>query len=407
MNKEVDILVIGGGAAGFFSAIHAKATKPKASVVILEKSNKLLSKVLVSGGGRCNVSHNQPDLSELLKAYPRGKSLLKWVLRKWGVVNTVRWFESHHVSLKTEEDGRMFPSTNDSSTIANALLVAAQNLGIEIITGNGLESLLPIENEFVVQTKEFEFAAKSVIIACGGFPKIEQYQFISNLGIQIEPPVPSLFTFNIPDTQLYDLKGVSTPWGRVKVSGLDGWFEGPIMITHWGLSGPAILKASAFLARELHSSAYKYTVLTDWTGMGEEAAREHYISYLLMHSARQISNANPFEFPRKLWEFLLDRAEIKPDKLCRDLSKSEKNKLLEVCVRSEYKANGKTTFKEEFVTAGGVALSEIDANTMQSKKIPNLYFAGEIIDMDGITGGYNFQAAWATGYIAGSSSVKR
>jgi predicted Rossmann fold flavoprotein len=199
---------------------------------------------------------------------------------------------------------------------------------------------------------------------------------------------------------------VSSPWGRVKVKGLDGWFEGPVLITHWGVSGPAILRASAWLARELHNLNYHFSVLIDWTGMGQERASEHFISHLLMNSAKQIGNANPFLFPRKLWEYLIDKSNIPVDKTCRDLSKNEKNKLLELCIRSEYQTKGKTTFKEEFVTAGGVALGEIDSNTMMHKNIPGLFFAGEIIDMDGITGGFNFQAAWATGYIAGSSAAK-
>jgi predicted Rossmann fold flavoprotein len=202
------------------------------------------------------------------------------------------------------------------------------------------------------------------------------------------------------------MQGISTPWGRIKVAGHEGWYEGPILITHWGLSGPAVLKASAFLARELQESNYNFSTLVDWTGLGEETAREHFVSHLLMHSAKQIGNANPFEFPRKLWEYLIETAGLDASKLCRNLNKTEKGKLLELCIRSPYNALGKTTFKEEFVTAGGIALKDIDANTMQAKNIPGLYFAGEIIDLDGVTGGYNFQAAWATGYVAGSSAVK-
>lgn len=400
-------MIAGGGAAGFFAAIHAKASKPNARIMIIEKSQKLLSKVLVSGGGRCNVTYNETDLEALLKNYPRGRTLLKWVLRKWGVLNTIRWFEAHGVELKTEDDGRMFPVTDDSRTVAGALLNAAEQLGIIIRTGTGIESILPENGIFRVQVTGKEIIlAKNVIIATGGFPKKEQYRFLQNLGLEISDPVPSLFTFNIPDKSLHELKGISSSWGRVKIKGLEGWYEGPVLITHWGISGPAVLKTSAYLARELRAMNYEFTAMVDWTGLGEEEAREHFISHLLMNSAKQICNANPFSFPRKLWEYLLAKSGIPNDKLCRDLNKNEKNKLLENCIRTELKASGKTTFKEEFVTAGGVSVNEIDANTMQSKKIPGLFFAGEVIDMDGITGGFNFQAAWATGYIAGSSAVK-
>lgn len=399
-------MVVGGGAAGFFSAIHAKASKPAAKVAILEKSQKLLSKVLVSGGGRCNVTHDETDLTELLKAYPRGKSLLKWALRKWGVSNTIRWFESHGVTLKTEEDGRMFPTTDDSRTIAGALLNAAEQLGIEIELGCGVHSIQPNSDGFKLETAAGNIQCKNLILACGGFPKYEQYLFLSQMGLEIVKPVPSLFTFNIPDPELHKLMGVSSPWGRIKVSGMDGWYEGPVLITHWGLSGPAVLKASAFLAKELNHTNYQFTTIVDWTGMGEETAREHFVSHMLMHAAKKIVNSNPFQFPQRLWEYLLAKAGIQEDKPTRDLSKSAKNKLLEYCIRSEFEARGKTTFKDEFVTCGGVSISEIDSNTMMSKKIPGLYFAGEIVDIDGITGGFNFQAAWATGYVAGSSAAK-
>lgn len=360
----------------------------------------------ISGGGRCNVTHNQTDLTELLKNYPRGKSLLKWVLRKWSVTNTIRWFETHGVQLKTEEDGRMFPITDDSRTIVGALQNAAEQLGVEVWLSCGIDHIEKNDIGFTCTQGNNHIQAKKIILASGGFPKSEQYQFLREMGLEIVEPVPSLFTFNIPQPELHALQGISTPWGRIKVEGHEGWYEGPILITHWGLSGPAVLKASAFLARELHETNYNFNALVDWTGMGEETAREHFVSHWLMHAAKQIGNANPFEFPRKLWEHLIETCGLDSSKLCRDLNKAEKGKLLERCIRSPYTALGKTTFKEEFVTAGGIALKEIDANTMQAKNIPGLYFAGEIIDLDGVTGGFNFQAAWATGYIAGSSAVK-
>ncbi|MBS3913768.1 MAG: NAD(P)/FAD-dependent oxidoreductase [Bacteroidetes bacterium] len=404
---EADLIIIGGGAAGFFSAIHAKASKPNSKVLILEKSNKTLAKVLVSGGGRCNVTFNQTDLSELISNYPRGRSLLKWVLRKWGVLNTIRWFEAHGVELKTEADGRMFPVTDSSATIVNALCNAASDLGVQTILETGIQKIEKTESGFLLYSNRNKtFSCKTVVIACGGFPKLEQFGFLSELGIEITPPVPSLFTFNIPDKQLHELMGLSVLEGRVKVTGIDKWFTGPVLITHWGLSGPAVLKTSAWLARELHAMNYQFEALVDWTSMGEEKAREVLGSAVLMHNARKISNTNPFDIPSRLWDFILKRSGVNGEKLCRDLSKTEKNKILENSIRCSFKANGKTTFKEEFVTAGGVSISEINIDNLECKKIPGLFFAGEIIDMDGITGGFNFQAAWATGYIAGSSAMK-
>lgn len=407
MKEKIDITVIGGGAAGLFSAIHAKATKPGFEVIILEKSNKLLAKVLVSGGGRCNVTYNETDLSKLLMNYPRGRQLLKWVLRKWGVANTIRWFEAHGVELKTEDDGRMFPVSNQSRTIAEALLNAAKNLNVDIRMNCGVRAVKKVQEGFeLILSDGNSILSKNVIVACGGFPKIEQFGFLQEIGLEITPPVPSLFTFNIPDPDLHKLMGVSSVWSRVKIKGLEGWQEGPVLITHWGLSGPAILRTSAFLARELYRLNYDFTAIVDWTGQGEEISREHFVSFLLMNSAKKIANTNPFPFPQKLWDYLIQKAGVEHSKICRDLSKSEKNKLLELCIRCEFDVKGKTTFKEEFVTAGGVSIAEIDPNTMQALSIPGLYFAGEIVDMDGVTGGFNFQAAWATAYIAGSSAAK-
>lgn len=400
-------MIIGGGAAGFFASIHAKATKNNLRVVIAEKSGKLLSKVLVSGGGRCNVTHNQTDNAELLMAYPRGRSLLKWALRKWSVTNTIRWFETHGVELKTEADGRMFPATDSSQTIANAILDSAEKLGVEVHTGLGLEKITVKDDGFhCLFNDKSEWISRRVIIATGGFPKKEQFDFITSLGIEIEDPVPSLFTFNIPDKDLHALMGISTIESKIKIESMPDWYEGPVLITHWGLSGPAVLKASSYLAKELHAANYKYTILVDWSAMGEETAREVLDSNLLMNSAKKLINTNPFDLPGRLWEFILQRSKVSAEKICRDLSKKEKNQILEQTVRCKFKANGKTTFKEEFVTAGGVITSEIDHDTMQSKKIKGLYFAGEVINMDGITGGFNFQAAWATGYLAGSSAAK-
>ncbi|MEK0420990.1 MAG: hypothetical protein RLZZ161_841 [Bacteroidota bacterium] len=411
---HTDLLIVGGGAAGYFAAIHAKTAKPAKKVLIIEKSNKVLAKVAISGGGRCNVTHNEPDLTAILEHYPRGRGLLKWALRKWGVTNTIRWFERHGVQLKTEEDGRMFPITDDSATVVDCLLHEAQRLGVECMTGTGIKEFETISPKGfrVITEKGDTIITKTLILACGGFPKLSQFEFVARHGIEISEPVPSLFTFNIPDKELHSLMGVSVPGCKVRVAGMDsgpekGWFSGPVLITHWGLSGPAVLKASAFLARELFAVNYDVTVLVDWTGMGEEKARSLWDADLLMNAAKKVGNTNPFHFPARLWSLMLSRSGVSEDCIVRDLSKQDKNKLLENCIRCSFSVKGKTTFKEEFVTAGGVSIVEIDKDTMECKKIPGLFFAGEIIDMDGVTGGFNFQAAWSTGYLAGVRAIEK
>jgi len=411
---HTDLLIVGGGAAGYFAALHAKTAKPAKKVFIIEKSNKVLAKVAISGGGRCNVTHNEPDLTAILEHYPRGRGLLKWALRKWGVTNTIRWFERHGVPLKTEEDGRMFPVTDDSATVVDCLLNEAERLGVECMIGTGLKAFEPIAPKGfrVLTEKGGVIITKTLILACGGFPKLTQFDFIANHGIEVTEPVPSLFTFNIPDKELHSLMGNSVPGCKVRVTGMDsgpekGWFSGPVLITHWGLSGPAVLKASAFLARELHAANYNVNVMVDWTGMGEEKARSLWESDLLMNAAKKIVNTNPFSFPSRLWNLLLQRSGVNEDTVVRELSKQDKNRLLENCIRCPFVVKGKTTFKEEFVTAGGVSIAEIDKDTLECRKFPGLFFAGEIIDMDGVTGGFNFQAAWSTGYLAGVRAIEK
>jgi predicted Rossmann fold flavoprotein len=411
---DTEILVVGGGAAGFFAAIHAKASKPAKRVHIIEKSNKVLAKVLISGGGRCNVTYNEPDLTAILEHYPRGRGILKWAIRKWGVTNTMRWFGRNGVPLKVEEDGRIFPVSDSSASIAGCLTSVAARLGVTWETHTGLKSIKPLEGggfEALTETGN-TIRTSVVLLACGGFPKLSMFSFITDLGIEVEPPVPSIFTFNIADPSLHALKGVSVPWGKVRVAGMDagnekGWFSGPILITHWGLSGPAVLKSSAWLARELAACNYSFTVLVDWSGLGEEKGRSLFEADLLMNSAKKIVNVNPFTLPSRLWEYLIVRAGINSDTVVRDLAKTDKNRLLEQCIRCLWQAEGKTTFKEEFVTAGGVASHEVDKDTLECRKVPGLYFAGEILDIDGVTGGFNFQAAWSTGYVAGVRAAEK
>jgi len=395
------IIVIGGGAAGFFAAINAAELNPGARVSIIEKSNKLLQKVLVSGGGRCNVTHACFENSLLVKNYPRGEKELRNVFSKFNTTNTIEWFKKRGVSIKTEEDGRMFPTTDNSQTIANCLLSAAEKLNVEIKLQVSVKEIVVHYKEFILRTDKGELVCDKLVIATGGNPKSESYDWLRKLGHTIIPPVPSLFTFNIQDKELHKLMGLSVTNAKVKVVNSKLQTEGPLLITHWGLSGPAVLKASAWGARLLNDLNYDFTITVDWLNkFKEDGLREELFFRKENLAAKQVLNTNPFELPKRLWEYFLNEANIKSETRWADLSKKQVNALLDVLIRDEYKVKGKTTFKEEFVTCGGVSLKEIDFATMQSKIVKNLFFAGEVLDIDGITGGFNFQSAWTTGWTA-------
>lgn len=394
------IIVIGGGAAGFFAAVNAAEFHPSARVTILEKSNKLLQKVLISGGGRCNVTHACFENGQLVKNYPRGEKELRGAFSKFTTTDTIEWFKKHKVVLKTEDDGRMFPITDNSETIADCLLDNAKKLGVEIKLQVHLKEIIPGET-FTLITDKDELHCDKLIIATGGNPNSAGYEWLRKLGHTIIPPVPSLFTFNINDRELNKLMGLSVPRAKVKVVNTKLQSEGPLLITHWGLSGPAVLKASAWGARTLNELHYDFTVQIDWLNKyKEEELREELLFQKENHASKQIINTNPFEFPKRLWEFFLRKAEVKDNTRWADVSKKQLSALLQVLIRDEYVVKGKTSFKEEFVTCGGISLKEVDFATMQSKKVPHLYFAGEILDIDGITGGFNFQSAWTTAWIA-------
>lgn len=401
--EAVNVMVIGGGAAGFFSAINAAGCNTNASVTILEKSAKLLSKVHVSGGGRCNVTHACFENGLLVKNYPRGEKELINVFSRFSTVDTIKWFEDKGIKLKTEADGRMFPVTNDSETIVNCLIQEAKKNNVVIKLSVGIEEVISNENgTFTLKAgRGGVFTCDKLIIASGGNPKDAAYDWLRKLGHTIIKPVPSLFTFNIPDKPLTQLMGVSVPLAKIKIAGIKLETEGPVLITHWGLSGPAVLKASAWGARQLHDLNYNFTVSANWLPkFTEEKLRIEFAEQRDENGAKMIINNCPFELPRRLWEYLIIKAKIAENMRWADLPKKNANILIAGLLNDEYRVQGKTTFKEEFVTCGGVSLKEIDFTTMQSKIIPGLYFAGEIIDVDGITGGFNFQNAWSTGWIA-------
>ena len=408
MNKK-RLLVIGGGAAGFFCAVNAARLNPELEVILLEKSSKLLSKVKVSGGGRCNVTHACFSIAEMIKKYPRGASFLKKAFHHFFTTDTISWFNERGVELKTEADGRMFPVSNSSQTIIDCLMKEANKYGVEIMMNAEVKQLTTGNEQFAIQLSgDKTINADYVCVASGGYPKTVQYEWLRSLGHYIEDPVPSLFTFNLPAGQagmpgnaITALMGVSVENAVVKIAGTKLVSEGPLLITHWGLSGPAVLKLSAWGARELAIGNWQFAILVNWVpDFNENSLRAKMQQLRFDIASQKIANRNPFGLPNRLWEFLLQQSGINGDLRWADVPAVLQNKLIKNLCVQEFKVSGKTTFKEEFVTAGGIDLSEIDFNTMQSKKIPHLFFAGEIINVDGVTGGFNFQNAWTTGWIA-------
>ena len=410
MQQQKLLIVIGGGAAGFFCAVNAARLHPLLKVVLLEKSSKLLSKVRISGGGRCNVTHACYSISDMIKKYPRGASFLKKAFHQFFTTDTIDWFAQRGVPLKTEPDGRMFPQSNTSQTIIDCLLDEAGKYKVEIVMNADVQTFyaandgLHQENFIIKLSDQKTIEADYVCIASGGFPKSSQFEWMTKAGHSIQVPVPSLFTFNIPQNQIVSLMGISVENATVKVVGSKLQQSGPMLITHWGLSGPAVLKLSAWAARELAQKDYHFTIHVNWLPAYNENTLKDKIQQVRFEIATQkIVNRNPFAIPSRLWEYFLQQCGIDADSRWADLPAKEQNKLIKILCAQELDVKGKTTFKEEFVTAGGIQLSEIDVNTMQSKIVPNLFFAGEVLDVDGVTGGFNFQSAWTTAWIAAKS----
>lgn len=396
------IAIIGGGAAGFFAAIHAKENHQSSFVTIFEKSQKILAKVKVSGGGRCNVTNGTESITELAKGYPRGEKQLKKAFSVFNNRDTQAWFEKRGVKLYTQEDNRVFPVSNDSQTIIDCLLNETKRLGIQIRTGVAVSRIQPIEGRiklFFSENESQEF--DKVIIATGGSPKRSGFDWLETLGHEIVEPVPSLFTFNMPNESITQLMGVVADSAMVNIQGTKLKAQGPLLITHWGMSGPAVLKLSAFGARTLSEMNYQFKVQVNWVGEPNYDQASGILREALDANPNKLmSNVKPFALPDRLWHFLLQKSDVPVDKKANELGKRQLNKLVNTLTNDEYSVSGKTTFKEEFVTCGGVSLSSVNFNTMESRVVPNLYFAGEVLDVDGITGGYNFQAAWTTGFIA-------
>jgi predicted Rossmann fold flavoprotein len=417
------LIVIGGGAAGIFTAVNAARRDPGLQVTVLEKTGKLLSKVKVSGGGRCNVTHACFDIGEMAANYPRGQHFVRKAFHRFFTTDTVEWFASRGVELKTEADGRMFPVTDSSQTVIDCLMKEVNAYGVEIrmhaevkdiavrpgddpgaggaVTGPG------DANRFEVLLADGRrLPADFVCVACGGYPKLGMFDWIVRLGHTVEEPVPSLFTFNMPGNTLTGLMGISVPQALVKIQGSRLAEQGPLLITHWGLSGPVVLRLSAWGARELAGTGYRCTVQVNWLGeVTEQQVRERLQEMRQERAGQGVGSRNPWGVPQRLWEYFLVGAGIGNIRWA-ELPAREQNRLVTSLCAGVFVVEGKTTFKEEFVTAGGVRLAEVDPSSFQSRKVPGLFFAGEILDVDGITGGFNFQHAWTGGWIAADTIVQ-
>jgi predicted Rossmann fold flavoprotein len=403
-----DIIIIGGGAAGFFAAVNAARLAPEKSVAILEKNTKVLSKVRVSGGGRCNVTHHCFDNRELVKFYPRGGKELRGAFSRFSVKETIDWYRARGVELKTENDGRMFPVSNTSETIVDCLFSEAEKYKVEILMQREVTEIESTANGFLLLVNEKEkISCSKLVIAAGGNAKPAGYDFILKTGHTIVPPVPSLFTFNMPGNPISELMGVSVENATVKIESTSIETNGPLLITHWGMSGPAVLKASAWGARELAEKNYEFTALINWLGeKKEESVFEELIQSRQTYNAQLVINSNPFQLVKRLWQFFVKRSGLDNEMRWADLSNKQLRKLTQILVNDRYEVKGKTTFKEEFVTCGGISLSEIDFKTMESRKQKGLFFVGEVLNIDGVTGGFNFQSAWTTGWIAACGATE-
>lgn len=399
MKNNFDVIVVGGGASGFFTAINIAENNPDLRIAILERGKEVLGKVKISGGGRCNVTHACFVPNLLTKFYPRGERELRGPFHTFCSGDVIEWFENNGVELKIEEDGRMFPVTDSSQTIIDCFLDLAQEYQIKVNTSCSVQAISQSDESWILETTQGTLSCENLVMATGSNPKI--WEMLSGLGHQIVSPVPSLFTFNIKDTRIKDLMGISVPNVTLKVKETKLKSNGPLLITHWGLSGPAILRLSAWGARELFEKNYQFTLQVNF--LHEEVFDDVLVQLnelKLEHAKKTVTKKSPFDLTTRLWEQLVLASEITAEAKWADVTKKQLVNLTNQLTNAEFKVNGKSTFKDEFVTAGGIDLKEIDFKTMQSKLFKNLYFTGEIMNIDAITGGFNFQNAWTSGFIA-------
>jgi len=395
------VAVIGGGAAGFFTAINVAEKHPHAEVTILEKTSKLLQKVKVSGGGRCNVTNARTSPAELVHFYPRGYKKLHTVFKKFTTDHMVDWLAERGVETKAEEDLRVFPTTNSSQTIIDYFQKQARKYRVKVLTNHALKQLQQFNGRWQLETNNGTLEADKVVMATGS--SSSTWKVLENLGLKITEIVPSLFTFNITDPRLKNLQGISFEEVNVKIAGTKLQESGPLLITHWGLSGPAVLKLSSWGAYELNEKNYQFEILINYVNRPESEVRSLLNQYKTVNPRRKIVNYPLFNLPKRFWEQLTHTIGIRPEAPFAELSKKHVNKLVEELTQGRYQVKGKSTFKEEFVTAGGVSLSEINLETFECRRFPGLYLAGEVLDIDALTGGFNFQACWSGGWVIAQS----
>lgn len=406
MTEILHIAVVGGGAAGFFAAIAAKQTNPEARVTIFERGQKVLAKVLITGGGRCNLTNSFAQITDLKQAYPRGDKMMKRLFNVFSHKDTWQWFEQRGVKLVKQDDECVFPVSQSAQSVADALTHEAHKLGVEVRTGYAVEAVKQMGNGdlqllFKVQKP---VTVQRAAITTGGSPQANALQYLANLGHNIVQPVPSLFTFNIADATFKALMGTVVEGVTVSLVGTKHKATGPLLVTHWGASGPAILKLSSYGARYVHDCGYQFPIAVNWIGLTNSAlVAEHLQGIVDSNPRKLLTSVHPFGLPTRMWQYILEKTALGADKRWDELGKKGLNKLVESLTNDQYKVTGKGAFREEFVTCGGVSLSDINLNTMESKVCKNLYFAGEVLDVDAITGGFNLQAAWTTGYVAGKA----
>ena len=406
--SPLKVAIVGGGAAGFFAAIAAKEAHPAAHVTIFEKSQKVLAKVGLSGGGRCNLTNSFAQIKDLKNAYPRGDKLMKRLFNVFNHEDAHRWFETHGVKLVTQTDECVFPQSQSSQSIIDCLVQTAHRLGVKVQTRQSLCALQPQEDGLLQLsfTNGQRRVFHRVAITTGGSPRAESLQYLAHLGHAIIPPVPSLFTFNIASAAFRSLMGLVAEGATASIPGTKLRATGSLLITHWGVSGPAILKLSSYAARYVSEQNYRFPLSINWIGPTHTpTATETLQRLLLSHPQKQLSGLRPYGLATRLWLYLLDRLGLEPDRRCDELGKKNLHRLVETLTNDRYEVTGKGTFRDEFVTCGGIALSHLHLNTLESKVCRHLFFAGEVLDIDAITGGFNLQAAWTTGYVAGRSLV--
>lgn len=401
------IAIIGGGAAGFFMAINIKLFSPEAEVTIFEKSSMVLGKVAISGGGRCNLTNSFAEIPDIAKAYPRGGKLMKRAIKAFDHQDTYQWFESNGVPLVTQDDECVFPRSQNSQTIIDCFLRLCKELGITIKTSHKLVSLTNQERYTLTFSDAEPQTADVVAITTGGSPKEDGLEYLRELGHKIESPVPSLFTFNIPNNPIRELMGTVAEKAIVSLQGSTIKASGAILITHWGMSGPAILKLSSYAARIVSEKQYRFNILINWVNEPNFNKISEYLASIIEQCPQKLlTNIRPYNISSRLWLFLLQKAEISQERTWGELGRKGINKIINILSNDEYTVHGRGQFRDEFVTCGGVSLDSIEPNTMESKHSKGLYFAGEVLDIDGITGGFNLQAAWTTAYIAAQAISK-